>query len=223
MVNIVKARKKAKEKKSEPKLSGEPAPSPAPAGAAEGGGAPPSEPPKPEQPSRLAQFVEGAGARHEIVAPVAPEAPEDFAELLTFAIGKETYAVDIEHVVEIVPPRSVTRIPNADSSIVGILSLRGTIVTIIDVRRLLKQEESAVTPDTRVVVTERDGDYLGFTVDRVLRVVKIPAGEIDPQPVAHSSEQDESVRGVFRHAETLTILLDLNKLLDNRVEVPSAS
>ena len=208
MVNIVKVRKKAKEKK----LGGEPPPSPA--GAAEDGGAPLN---------KLAAFLSTAGARHDVKAPVAPEAPEDFAELLTFVIGKETYAVDIEHVVEIVPPRNVTRVPNADSSVVGILSLRGTIVTIIDVRGLLKQAGGAVTPDTRVVVTERDGDYLGFTVDRVMRVVKIPAGEIDPQPVAHSSEQDHSVRGVFRHAETLTILLDLNKLLDNRVEVPSAS
>jgi purine-binding chemotaxis protein CheW len=228
MVNIVKVRKKAKEKRQAPPPS-RPEPQ-TPQDPTTNNQQPTPNNPTPNNPTtqhpntpppspdKLAQFVQAAGRRREVRTAAAPEKPEDFAELLTFVIGKENYAIEIEQVVEIVPPRSVTRVPNADPSVLGILSLRGTIVTLIDVRRLLRQPPRKITPETRIVVTARGGDHLGFAVDRVLRVVKIPAGEIEPQPVAHSSEQDESVRGVFRHGQTLTIFVDLNKLLDNRAE-----
>jgi purine-binding chemotaxis protein CheW len=105
-------------------------------------------------------------------------------------------------------------VPNADETIVGILSLRGAVVTIIDVRRRLGHPAGAAhDADTRVVVIDENGENLGFIVDRVERVVKVAPSAIEPQPVAHTSEHDESVRGVFRHADALTILLNLENLL----------
>jgi purine-binding chemotaxis protein CheW len=128
----------------------------------------------------------------------------------------EQYAVDIERIVEIVTPRAVTRIPNADPSVVGIISLRGTIVTLVDVRRKLRHREAGKdTDDTRIVVIDFHREIVGFIVDRVLRVVKSSAGEIERHPVVHATELDESVRGVFRSGGALTILLDLDKLLDH--------
>ena len=103
--------------------------------------------------------------------------------------------------------------PNADPTIVGIISLRGTIVTIIDVRRKLRHPPAAGGDDARIIVAERGGETLGFEVDRVLRVLKVDSAAIEPHPVVHSSELSEAVRGVFRYANALTILLDLDKLL----------
>ncbi len=57
-------------------------------------------------------------------------------------------------------------------------------------------------------------EIIGFIVDRVLRVVKIAPSEVEPHPVVHSMELEAAVRGVFRVADALTILLDLDKLLD---------
>jgi len=129
-------------------------------------------------------------------------------------IAGEHYAVDIERIVEIVTPRNVTRIPNADATVVGILSLRGTIVTLVDVRRKLRHRESAAaTAETRIVVIDFNNEIVGFLVDHVLRVVKASPGEIEPHPVVHATELDQAVRGVFRVAGALTILLDLDKLL----------
>jgi len=65
-------------------------------------------------------------------------------------------------------------------------------------------------------VLEHRGETVGFEVDRVLRVVKTDAGAIEPHPVVHSSELDDAIRGVFRQANALTILLDLDKLLGSR-------
>jgi purine-binding chemotaxis protein CheW len=134
-------------------------------------------------------------------------------ELLTFVIAGEQYAVSIDHIVEIVTPRAATPVPNSDPTIVGIISLRGTMVTVIDVRRKLRHPAAAAGNDTRIIVAERGNEVLGFEVDRVLRVVKVDSAAVEPHPVVHSSELSEAVRGVFRHGSALTILLDLDKLL----------
>ncbi|HEX6176990.1 MAG TPA: chemotaxis protein CheW [Thermoanaerobaculia bacterium] len=169
-------------------------------------------------PSKLEKFKEQAGKRREAETAKAEDtATATGLELLTFVIAREQYAVDIERIVEIVTPRPLTRIPNADTSVMGIVSLRGTIVTLVDVRRKLGHPPAgAETPDTRIVVIDNRSEMIGFVVDRVLRVVKTAAGEIEPHPVVHTTELDESIRGVFRVGDALTILLDLDKLLDSR-------
>lgn len=175
--------------------------------------------PQPRNPSsKLDQFKATAGQRRTTQTTTTElETPATTLELLTFIIAGEQYAVDIERIVEIVTPRPATRIPNADATVVGIISLRGTIVTLVDVRGKLRHGPMAgETPDTRIVVIDYHNEMIGFVVDRVLRVVKAAAGEIEPHPVVHATELDESVRGVFRAGGALTILLDLDKLLDSR-------
>ena len=172
----------------------------------------------PALPSKLEKFKQDAGKRRQSESITQLETTTGAQlELLTFTIAREQDAVDIERIVEIVTPRPITRIPNADRAVVGIVSLRGTIVTLVDVRAKLRHPvEPAETPDTRVVVIDLKGETVGFTVDRVLRVVKIEVSEVEPHPVVHASEQEESIRGVFRAANALTILLDLDKLLESR-------
>jgi purine-binding chemotaxis protein CheW len=170
--------------------------------------------------SKLERFKSTAGQQRGSVvrAAIAEEEIESTQlELLTFLLAGEQYAVDIEKIVEIVTPRPVTRIPNADPSVVGIISLRGTIVTLVDVRRKLKHRDGkTAAPDPRVVVVEQEGETVGFQVDRVLRVIKMERSAVEPHPVVHSSEQDEAIRGVFRNGDALTILLDFDKLLEGR-------
>lgn len=206
MVDLVKVRKKAKEKAAEKAESRK-----------KKAEIPPPETPSTRQPvdpaTRIAQFLETAGERRT-QQKQEPVAPPTQLELLTFQIAGEQYAIDIEHVVEIIAPRPITRVPNADPSVVGILSLRGTIVTVIDVRSRLQHRRNVTkTADARIIVAEHEGEDVGFEVDRVQRVVKVEAQEVDPPPVVHTSENDDAVRGVFRHGETLTMLLDLEKLL----------
>jgi len=221
MVDLVKIRKKAKKGASEGSAVVPPAD---PAASAP----PMEEPPAPveagETPalrsdattSKLDKFKQDAGKRREAEAAktATDTAPADQVELLTFVIAGEQYAVDIERIVEIVTPKPLTRIPNADPSIVGIISLRGTIVTLVDVRGKLRHPPAGeATPDTRIVVIDFHSEMVGFVVDRVLRVVKTAAADIESHPVVHATELDEAIRGVFRAGGALTILLDLDKLL----------
>jgi purine-binding chemotaxis protein CheW len=218
MVDLVKIRKKAEGRKqkaevppAEPVAPPQPEPEPAP------------EPEKTQHSAlstqhspKLDHFKEVAGTKREgFVEEIEQAATADQLELLTFVLAGEQYAVDIEHIVEIVTPRSVTRVPNADEGIVGIISLRGTIVTVVDARQKLRHPASknGDHPDRRIIVVEKGGETLGFEVDRVLRVVKTDPSAVEAHPVVHASEQHEAIRGVFRHADALTILLDFDKLL----------
>jgi len=220
MVDLVKIRKKAK--KAAP-VAEEAVPEPVVSSSSEVERAAAPEPqavhsPEPATTDKLQRFKDEAGHRREgLVVETKEILAENVVELLTFVIAGEHYAVHIENIVEIVTPRPVTRIPNADESIVGIISLRGTIVTLVDVRRKLRHPPAAAAgADTRIVVLEHRGETVGFEVDRVLRVVKTDAGAIEPHPVVHSSELDDAIEGVFRQANALTILLDLDKLLGSR-------
>jgi purine-binding chemotaxis protein CheW len=173
--------------------------------------------PAPAQINKLDRFKQEAGKRRATQSIQQEQAAENLLELLTFVIAGEQYAVDIERIVEIVTPRPVTRIPNADPSVVGIISLRGTIVTLVDVRRKLRHPAAGEeTAETRIVVIDFRHEIIGFIVDRVLRVVKTGAVSIEAHPVVHTTELDDSIRGVFRAGGALTILLDLDKLLDHR-------
>jgi purine-binding chemotaxis protein CheW len=217
MVDLAKIRKKAKSGRKEPEQA--PAPEPVVAVLApEPSAAPVPDSRQPTADSfstdKLDQFKQIAGKRREgFIEQQAETSSADQIELLSFVIAGEQYAVSIDHLVEIVTPREATHVPNADPTIVGIISLRGTIVTIIDIRRKLRHPPGIGGNDARIIVAERGGETLGFEVDRVLRVLKVDSAAIEPHPVVHSSELSEAVRGVFRHANALTILLDLDKLL----------
>jgi purine-binding chemotaxis protein CheW len=163
--------------------------------------------------SKLERFKERAGMRRETAAAVDDVMMVKELELLTFALAGEQYAVPIEHIVEIVPARSATRIPNADPTVVGIISLRGAIVTLLDVRRRLRHPPAGSGPDSRIIVVEQEDETVGFEVDRVLRVVKLAEIDIESQPVVHASEEAVAIKGVYRQSNALTILLDLDKLL----------
>jgi purine-binding chemotaxis protein CheW len=220
MVDLVKIRKKAKkvlgvasgESEQNPTEAARPqaAVQPEPEAAYP---TPDTRQPTPSSP-KLEKFKATAGQRREgFIERETEITSADQVELLTFIIAGEQYAVSIEHLVEIITPRDATQVPNADPTIVGIISLRGTMVTVIDVRRKLRHPPAAGGNDARVIVVERAGEVLGFEVDRVLRVLKVDSAAVEPHPVVHSSELSDAVRGVFRHANALTILLDLDKLL----------
>jgi purine-binding chemotaxis protein CheW len=228
MVDLVKIRKKAKKRElgvgggeseqmpaeatapatavsiATPVLETSPSPTPDP----------PPPTPVPSASPKLDRFKQTAGKRRDgFIEQEVETVSAAQIELLTFVIAGEQYAVSIDHIVEIVTPRAATPVPNSDPTIVGIISLRGTMVTVIDVRRKLRHPAAAAGNDTRIIVAERGNEVLGFEVDRVLRVVKVGSAAMEPHPVVHSSELSEAVRGVFRQANALTILLDLDKLL----------
>jgi purine-binding chemotaxis protein CheW len=229
MVDLVKVRKKAKEKKGqEEQAAASVAPPEAPRAEPRVEAAPPvlEETRKPaakksgERSERGLEKLEEFRAtanqlqQQAIAAGHETVSSTEFLELLLFRIAGEQYALPIERIIEIIPPRTATRVPNADETVLGIISLRGTIVSILDIRRKLGHPPLQSTgEDSRIIVVESSGETAGFLVDRVSRVVRVEPSKIESHPVASSVEQSEFIRGVFQHAQKLSILLDLETLL----------
>lgn len=138
----------------------------------------------------------------------------DQQQWLTFSLGGEEYALDIEAVSEIIKPREVTDIPRVPAFIRGIISLRGIIVPVFDLRGRLNLgvvEEGAAT---RIIVCQLHEKIAGFMVDRINHVVNIPRHHIEPPPTVLSGLDRDFVEGVGRVDGRMLILLHLSNVIN---------
>ena len=135
-------------------------------------------------------------------------------ELLGFMLSNEEYALDILEIKEIVRYQPVTPVPRSPAWLKGIVTLRGVIVPIFDLRCRLGLEEVAHGPDTRIVVVHRDEELAGLVVDSITQVVRIDAGAVEPPPQTIGVVEAEFLRGVARFRDRLVILLNLARVLE---------
>jgi len=143
-----------------------------------------------------------------------PSGAVEKQQWLTFGLGGEHYAVDIRYVRELIKPREITDIPRVPDFILGIISLRGIIVPIYDLRRRLKLRASEIDLNTRIVVCEQGERIAGLLVDNITQVVKFAEQEIEPPPAVLSGLDRELVEGVGRVQGKMIVLLDLPSVLD---------
>ncbi len=139
---------------------------------------------------------------------------EESLQLLTFMVGKEEYALDIMDIKEIIRPKEPTEIPRTPSYILGILSLRGVIIPVYDMRlRLAEGDRSEVTRSSRIVVVRHGDNLYGLLVDSVVQVMTLLVHQIEPPPDVISGVDAEYLLGVGKVGERLIILLNLQRLL----------
>ncbi|MBI5507672.1 MAG: purine-binding chemotaxis protein CheW [Deltaproteobacteria bacterium] len=134
-------------------------------------------------------------------------------ELLAFWVGDEEYAIEITQIQEIIKVPTIAEVPRAPAGVLGIISLRGTIVPVVDLRVILRLDPRPVTGQNRVLVLRGDGDPLGVQVDRVSNVVRMDKENIEPVPRTMRGEVTELLAGVGRLGERLLIVLELSSLL----------
>jgi purine-binding chemotaxis protein CheW len=131
-------------------------------------------------------------------------------ELLAFRLGGEEYAVMVDDVREVLKLRDLTSIPNTPEYILGVMSLRGTMLTVIDLGRRLGLAPGVRDERARIVVVGTDEEDVGLMVDRVTGVLKIMPEGIKPPP-ENVEQGAEYLRGIVRKDDRLVILLDLAK------------
>jgi len=138
------------------------------------------------------------------------EGSGEVLQLVSFQIGLEEYAIDILCVQEIMV--EITRVPNAPHYVEGVLNLRGKVIPIINLRTRLGLSSTEHTKDTRIVVVDVAHVLLGFIVDSVEEVLRLPEEFIEPPPLTGRGGADEFHKGVGRVEGRLLILLDLELL-----------
>ena len=135
-------------------------------------------------------------------------------QLVTFKLGSEEFGVDILKVQEINKMMNITKIPNAPVFIEGVINLRGKIIPIVDLRKRLGLNQ-VYDKATRIIVVELDGLVLGFIVDSVTEVLRIPENTIEPPPSMVAGIESEYIEGVGKLDDRLLILLELKKIFSS--------
>lgn len=138
---------------------------------------------------------------------------DDLIQLVTFRIGEEEFGVDIVAVKEIIRLMQITMVPRAPEFIEGVINLRGKVIPVVNMRK--RFNKSQVTPDnsTRIVVMELDQKIVGFLVDGVSEVLRIPETTVEDPPPVVAGIGSEYIRGIGKLDNRLLILLDLDHLL----------
>ncbi|MBN2073287.1 MAG: chemotaxis protein CheW [Actinobacteria bacterium] len=134
-------------------------------------------------------------------------------ELVTFKVAEEEFAVDILKVQEIIRMIEITRIPRTPEFVEGVINLRGKVIPVIDFRKRFNIQGKEEEKDTRIIVTDIGGKTLGFIVDSVSEVLRIPLSSIEPPPPVIAGIESEYINGVGKLDDRLLILINLDKLL----------
>jgi purine-binding chemotaxis protein CheW len=138
------------------------------------------------------------------------------AHLVCFRIGKETYGVDIFSVREIVKAQEITSVPGTADFVLGIINLRGKIVSVVDLAQRLGLGQARVDRASRILVVDLDGFTVGFLVDAATEVLKLAPEVIEPAPEELKlANDDDYLEGVGKLDGRLVIILNLSNLLSD--------
>jgi purine-binding chemotaxis protein CheW len=207
-MDILAARKKAAERAQAQKAAEAAKPGEAPA-AASAGPLPPA--PEPVEPQPVPSAPPAAADKTEAPAESGPvETQTQEIEMLSFRLSGEEYAVMVEDVREVLKIRELTRVPNAPDYILGVTSLRGMMLPVIDLCTRLGLKPAERDEKARIIVVSADDEDVGLMVDRVNGVIRVLPDAIKPAP-EHVEHGAEYLRGIVRQGEKLYIVLDLHK------------
>ncbi len=143
----------------------------------------------------------------------AANAQDPVIQWVTFRLDNEKYGIKVVQVQEVLRMTEIAPVPGAPDYVLGIINLRGNVVTVIDLRRRFGLMEVEPDDATRIVIIEAENNVVGVLVDSVAEVADIRASEIDTAPNVGNDESSKYIQGVSTQEDELLILVDVNKLL----------
>jgi len=134
-------------------------------------------------------------------------------QFVTFRLEDEIYGINVMQVQEVLRITEIAPVPGAPNYVLGIINLRGSVVTVIDTRTRFGLMATEVDDDSRIVIIESEKQVVGILVDSVAEVVELRQSEIDSAPNVGNDESSRYIQGVASKGPDLLIVVDLNKLL----------
>ncbi|MBI5076366.1 MAG: purine-binding chemotaxis protein CheW [Nitrospirae bacterium] len=126
---------------------------------------------------------------------------DSLVELLTFSIGAEEFAFKVREVEEILRLQKMTKVPTMHDYVIGITSLRGKIIPVLDLKARLNLKQTGEAPEygteenpgggreAKILIIEGPQGFIGATIDRVMGVVSVEKDRVI-EPPAHLSEAE---------------------------------
>ena len=143
----------------------------------------------------------------------AQRADDPILQWVTFRLDNETYGINVMQVQEVLRHTEIAPVPGAPSYVLGIINLRGNVVTVIDTRQRFGLMPAPVTDQTRIVIIEADRQVIGILVDSVAEVVYLRQSDIETAPNVGTDESAKFIQGVSNKNDELLILVDLEKMM----------
>ena len=140
---------------------------------------------------------------------------EDDATLrwVTFFLSQEKYGINVMQVQEVLRVTEIAPVPGAPDYVLGIINLRGNVVTVIDTRQRFGLQSKEMDDSSRIVIVESGDQVVGILVDSVAEVIDLQLSEIESAPNVGTEDSSRFIQGVASQQEELLIIIDLNKLL----------
>jgi purine-binding chemotaxis protein CheW len=136
-------------------------------------------------------------------------------QYVTFRLDEETYGIDAMQIQEVLRYTEIAPVPGAPDYVLGIINLRGNVVTVIDTRRRFGLVDAEITDASRIVVMESASQVMGMLVDSVAEVVYLKASEIETAPNVGNEESAKFIQGVCNKNGELIILVEFDKMLSD--------
>jgi purine-binding chemotaxis protein CheW len=132
---------------------------------------------------------------------------------VTFRLENEKYGINVMQVQEVLRVTEIAPVPGAPEYVLGIINLRGNVVTVIDTRKRFGLMPKDMDDSTRIVIIEAEEQVVGILVDSVAEVVDLRESEIETAPNVGTEDSAKFIQGVASQDGELLIIVDLNKLL----------
>ena len=144
------------------------------------------------------------------------QAQEDqVLQYVTFRLDDETYGINVMQIQEVLRYTEIAPVPGAPDYVLGIINLRGNVVTVIDTRRRFGLMDADVTEATRIVVMESENQVMGVLVDSVAEVIYLKSSEVETAPNVGNEESAKFIQGVCNKNGELIILVEFDKMLSD--------
>jgi purine-binding chemotaxis protein CheW len=141
------------------------------------------------------------------------KAAREEIQMLTFALDKVCYGVNVHQVREVKNFEGVTPVPYAPAYVKGVTNLRGEVIPVIDLRRRFGMVDPKDAEDAGIMVIVQDKHPVGVMVDSVMEVVTLSSKDIEANPENFAMERSDAVLGVAKHDNDLIIMIDLMKVI----------
>ncbi|NBU97704.1 MAG: purine-binding chemotaxis protein CheW [Spirochaetia bacterium] len=138
---------------------------------------------------------------------------DEIIQFLSFTVSNELFGIDLIHVHEILRPAFITRIPNVEIFVLGVINLRGEIIPIIDLKKKFEQGFTDITKISRIIVLEYNTKRFGLVVEEVKQVIKIQKSSISFINNQLSMDFNHMIDNVGRSGELIVLIIDLKKLI----------
>ena len=142
------------------------------------------------------------------------KATDTVSQWVTFRLGDEIYGIDVLQVQEVLRITEISPVPGAPSYVLGIINLRGNVVTVIDARSRFGLPAKDTDDASRIIVVDAFEKVVGLLVDNVSEVAYVPNSQIEISPNVGTDESNKFVSGVSNRDGELLIMVDLAKLIN---------